>query len=139
MGSVAALDPGRDKCGFAVLDEGGSVLLQKVIPTLNLEQEIADTYKSYAFDVLALGNGTTSAAALGRIRSTLPGLAVVLVDEYRTTELAKKAYWQVRPPQGWRRLLPRSMLVPPEPVDDFVAVILARRFLAGRAMEENKR
>ena len=31
--------------------------------------------------------------------------------------------------KGWRKLLPVTMQVPPEPVDDLVAVILARREL----------
>ena len=96
-GTLAAVDPGREKCGFAVLDAHGTVLFQKVIETLNLVHEINDKY------------------------------------EYRTTDMAKRAYWQARPPCGWRRLLPVSMLVPPEPVDDFVAIILARRFLEGAA------
>ena len=126
---LAAVDPGREKCGFAVLDAEGAVLCQKVIETLNLEREIADMYARYAFTTLVLGNGTTSREARARIERVMPELLVVLVDEYRTTDMAKRAYWQARPPRGWRRLLPVTMLVPPEPVDDFVAVILARRFL----------
>ena len=126
---LAAVDPGREKCGFAVLDAEGAVLCQKVIETLNLEREIADMYARYAFTTLVLGNGTTSREARARIERVMPELLVVLVDEYRTTDMAKRAYWQARPPRGWRRLLPASMLVPPEPVDDFVAIILARRFL----------
>ena len=126
---LAAVDPGREKCGFAVLDAEGAVLCQKVIETLNLEREIADMYSRYAFTTLVLGNGTTSRTAKERIERVMPELLVVRVDEYRTTDMAKRAYWQARPPRRWRRLLPASMLVPPEPVDDFVAVILARRFL----------
>ena len=30
-GTLAAVDPGREKCGFAVLDVHGAVLFQKVI------------------------------------------------------------------------------------------------------------
>lgn len=127
--TLAAVDPGREKCGFAVLDTAGAVLCQKVIETLNLEREIADMYSRYAFTTLVLGNGTTSREARARIERVMPELLVVLVDEYRTTDMAKQAYWQTHPPRGWRRLLPVTMLVPPEPVDDFVAVILARRFL----------
>ena len=127
--TLAAVDPGREKCGFAVLDAAGAVLCQKVIETLNLEREIADMYSRYAFTTLVLGNGTTSREARARIERVMPELLVVLVDEYRTTDMAKRAYWQAHPPRGWRRLLPVTMLVPPEPVDDFVAVILARRFL----------
>ena len=37
---IAAIDPGRDKCGMAVLAEDGKVLLQKVIETRRLEQEL---------------------------------------------------------------------------------------------------
>ena len=133
---LAAVDPGREKCGFAVLDAEGAVLCQKVIETLNLEREIADMYARYAFTTLVLGNGTTSKEAKERIEEMLPDLRVVLVDEYRTTDMAKRAYWQARPPRGWRKLLPVSMLVPPEPVDDFVAVILARRFLEKAVPED---
>ena len=129
--TLAALDPGREKCGFAVVNGEGAVLFQKVIETLNLEREITDKYFEYAFTTLVLGNGTTSKEAKKRIEEAVPLLNVLLVDEYRTTDMAKRVYWQAHPPCGWRRLLPVTMLVPPEPVDDFVAIILARRFLEG--------
>ena len=37
-------------------------------------------------------------------------------------KLAKGEYWKANPPNGWRRLIPVTMQVPPVPVDDFVAV-----------------
>ena len=52
--------------------------------------------------------------------------------EYRTTDDAKRAYWAAHPPTGWRRFFPTSMQVPPAPVDDFVAVLLAKRYLINR-------
>ena len=73
--------------------------------------------------------GTTSREARARLQKALPDLCIEVVDEYRTTDLAKKAYWKAKPPRGWRRLLPVTMQVPPEPVDDFVAVILASRYI----------
>ena len=118
------------------MDAGGAVLFQQVIETLKLEHEINDKCSRYAFTTLVLGNGTTSKAAKKRIEEAVPDLRIVLVDEYRTTDMAKRAYWQARPPRGWRKLLPVSMLVPPEPVDDFVAVILARRFLEKAVPED---
>ncbi|HKM17981.1 MAG TPA: pre-16S rRNA-processing nuclease YqgF, partial [Limnochordia bacterium] len=36
------------------------------------------------------------------------------------------------PPRGWRRLLPVSLQTPPVPIDDYVAVILAQRYLDGK-------
>lgn len=129
MERIAALDPGREKCGFAVLAEDGTVLMQRVIETARLVEEVRDAQDAYGFGMLVEGNGTTSREARARLEAALPELRIEVVDEYRTTDLAKKAYWKARPPRGWRRLLPVTMQVPPEPVDDFVAVILASRYI----------
>ncbi|SDG12898.1 hypothetical protein SAMN05216584_102164 [Selenomonas sp. WCT3] len=132
--NIAALDPGRDKCGFAVLASDGRVLWQKVIETARLEAELTGAQQKYRYEILIEGNGTTSQEARERIEKALPELAIVVLDEYRTTELAKGEYWKAHPPKGWRRLLPVTMQVPPEPVDDFVAVILGHRYL--KSLEE---
>ncbi len=126
---IAALDPGREKCGLAVMTAEGEVLLQKVIETAQLEQEMQTVVREHGAGRLILGNGTTSRQAQERIAEALPALEICVVDEYRTTEQAKKEYWKAHPPTGWRRLLPVTMQVPPVPVDDFVAVILARRHI----------
>ena len=125
--NIAALDPGRDKCGFAVLDGEGKVLTQRVIETDKLIEEVTAAKADYGFSRLLIGNGTTSREAQGKL-AQIAALEVIVRDEYRTTELAKKEYWKANPPQGWRRLIPVTMQVPPVPVDDFVAVILARRY-----------
>ncbi|MFV0636443.1 pre-16S rRNA-processing nuclease YqgF [Mitsuokella sp. WILCCON 0060] len=129
METIAALDPGRDKCGFAVLDTEGSVLFQKVLETKKLEQEVRNAQKQYGFTRLIEGNGTTSKEAQARLTRAMPELIIKVVDEYRTTDMARKAYWQAKPPKGWRRFIPLGLQVPPEPVDDFVAVILATRYI----------
>ncbi|WP_106626415.1 RuvC family protein [Selenomonas massiliensis] len=123
---VLAIDPGRDKCGVAVLSPAGALLFRQVVPTAQLENVVSTLVEKHAPTII-MGNGTTSAAAKKRVE-TLGG-AVTLVDEYRTTDAAKAAYWEAYPPRGWRRLVPRGLLVPPVPVDDFAAVILAQRFL----------
>ena len=125
---VLAVDPGREKCGVAVLAADGTVTAQEIVPTKQLASVVGSLLKAYEPTVI-MGNGTTSAEAKGRIEAL--GCTVTQVDEYRTTDEAKRAYWTAHPPHGWRRLVPRGMLVPPVPVDDFVAVILAQRFLAG--------
>lgn len=126
--NIAALDPGRDKCGFAVLGQDGKVLFQRVIATTNLITEITTAKAAYGFSRLIMGNGTTSKDARSRL-AEVPELEILIRDEYRTTEMAKGEYWKAHPPKGWRRLLPVTMQVPPVPVDDFVAVILGRRYL----------
>lgn len=126
---IAALDPGRDKCGFAVLSEDGKVQMQKVINTNRLEAEVKAAQGKYGFAKLIEGNGTTSQQAKERIMQVMPELKIIVIDEYRTTEIAKGEYWKANHPRGWRRLLPVTMQVPPVPVDDYVAVILGRRYL----------
>ena len=81
-GAVLAVDPGREKCGVAVLAEDGTVLLQEVVPTAQLAAMTERLILMYAPTVI-MGNGTTSAAARARIEEL--GTEVVLVDEYRTT------------------------------------------------------
>mgnify|MGYP002625031826 CR=1 FL=1 len=126
---VAAVDPGREKCGLAVVAEDGRVLAQDVVAAERLAGELCTRAETFSPTLVVLGNGTTSAEAEAKIRAALPNLPVTVVDEYRTTDDARRAYWQAHPPTGWRRLLPTGMQVPPVPVDDFVAVILARRYL----------
>ena len=72
MERIAALDPGREKCGFAVLREDGKVLMQRVIETARLEQEVRAAREEHGFAVLVEGNGTTSREARARLQKALP-------------------------------------------------------------------
>lgn len=137
---IIAVDPGRDKCGVAVLAGDKTVAWQRVIETARLEQVIAELVAKYTITELVIGNGTTSREAQSRIAAACPAVYLNVVDEYRTTDMARVAYWRANPPRGLRRLLPTTMQVPPVPVDDYVAVILATRFIeAQEAAETNTR
>ncbi len=129
---VAAIDPGREKCGVAIVAEDGEVLEQSVVATVWLADEMAERVRRFSPERILLGNGTTSRAAEATIRENLPDIPIEIVDEYRTTDDARRAYWKANPPTGWRRFFPTSMQVPPEPVDDYVAVLLAQRYLINR-------
>lgn len=130
--NIIAVDPGREKCGLAVLEKSGeaiNVLSQRVIATEALASAVNECALKHECKTLVIGNGTTSKTAQQTIKTACPALNIVVVDEYRTTDLAKKTYWVAHPPRGLKRLIPTTMLVPPEPVDDFVAVILGTRYL----------
>lgn len=124
-----AIDPGRDKCGIAVVSPEGALLLHKIIASGELVSQIICLAEQYAFSTVVLGNGTTSAATKAKLQEALTGVKLVTVDEYKTTELARREYWKLYPPKGWRRLVPLSLQVPPCPVDDLAAYLLARRYL----------
>lgn len=126
---VVAIDPGREKCGLAVVTLDGQVLNQSVVPV----QELAGRLSEIRHPVAAFVVGHRTAS--GDVRSTLralgvPDEAVKVVNEDRSSELGRQRYWRAKPPRGWRRWLPTSLQVPPEPYDDFVAVELAERFLS---------
>jgi len=127
--NIIAVDPGREKCGIAVMQNDGNIFYQQVIATADLAQTVRDCYEKYEPECLVIGNGTTSKSAQTMIKKAVDELRLCVVDEYRTTDAAKLRYWQENPPKGWRKILPITMQVPPVPVDDYVAVILAERYL----------
>ena len=122
------IDPGRDKCGVAVLTVAGEIKFQRVVPTEELDAVIKKLATDFKIERVILGDGTTHKAAANKI--TAAGLSFELVDEKHTTEEARREFWIKNPPRGWRKLLPTSMQVPPEPVDAIVAEILVKRFLS---------
>ncbi len=121
------IDPGRDKCGVAVLTAAGEIKFQRVVPTEELDGVIKNLAAELKIISVILGDGTTHKAAAQKISAA--GLKFQLVDEKHTTEEARREFWKKNPPRGWRKFLPTSMQVPPEPVDAIVAEILVRRFL----------
>lgn len=124
------IDPGRDKCGVAVLTTAGEIKFQRVVATEELDTVIKNLAAEFEIQSVILGDGTTHKAAASKISAA--GLNFQLVDEKHTTEEARRLYWKKNPPRGWRRILPTSMQVPPEPVDAIVAEILVRRYLEGK-------
>lgn len=127
---IIAVDPGREKCGIAVMQNDGNIFYQQVIATADLAETVRACYEKYEPDCLVIGDGTTSKTAQATIKKAVAKLKLCVVDEYRTTDAAKLRYWQENPPKGWRKILPVTMQVPPVPVDDYVAVILAERYLS---------
>lgn len=123
---VLGIDPGREKCGLAVVSPN-LVLVKRVVARGEFLEAAREYIRQYNVARIVLGDGTGSKDFLQEIEGVLP---VVTVDEQYTTEEARKRYWLDHRPKGWRRFLPTSMQVPPEPFDDYVAVILAERYLS---------
>ncbi|HEX8237424.1 MAG TPA: pre-16S rRNA-processing nuclease YqgF [Abditibacteriaceae bacterium] len=130
---VLAIDPGRDKCGVAVVvtDESGqqSVLERRIVPREHISRAVLPLLEQHAIRRIVLGHATTSKKLQDELHRILPEVEIVIVDETGSTLEARALYWQEHRPRGWRRLVPLSLQVPPEPVDDFAAIVLARRFL----------
>jgi len=127
--AILAIDPGRDKCGLAVVTLAGEALAQEVIPAGALAGRARELAERYDFAVIVVGDRTGADAALDTLESALPEIETAVVDEHRSNEEARRFYFREHPPRGWRRLIPSTLQTPPHPYDDYVAVILARRYL----------
>lgn len=127
--TVLAIDPGRYKCGVAVAADGSrsDVLHQAVVSADQLFQVLSHLADQYRPQVIVVGNGTAASAA-ARAAETA-GIPVEIVDERFTSIEARKRYFAEHPPRGLRRLIPVSLQTPGRPIDDYVAVILAERYL----------
>jgi RNase H-fold protein (predicted Holliday junction resolvase) len=120
-------DPGRDKCGLAILDTAGNIMVHEVV---NSEQAILTINKwchVYAVDQIVMGNQTTSKAWQNTLKANFPEIPIMMVDERNSTLEARERYWQLYPPRGLWRLVPKGMRIPPRPIDDIVAILLVER------------
>jgi RNase H-fold protein (predicted Holliday junction resolvase) len=128
-GAVLAVDPGREKCGLALVDAAG-VLLEKTVLSLDdLVPRLRRLLEAHPDCRLVVGDRTGSREVRDRIAAAFPGRPVALVPEHRSTERALERWRDVTPPRGWRRLVPRCLRFPREPLDDFAAWVLAEEWV----------
>jgi hypothetical protein len=127
---VLGVDPGRSKCGVAACTPAG-VLARAIVPPDALAETARQWQARHGITEIVVGNRTGSPAVVASLEAAVP-IPVRLVDEAGTTLRARVRYFAEHPPRGWRRLVPRGLLIPPEPYDDYVAVLLAETALAAR-------
>ncbi len=128
---ILAVDPGLDKCGVVAADNA-SILERAVVPAAEFPGLLREWGRRHRISQVVLGDRTGRDRILKQIATELPGVAVAVVGEADTTLLARRRYFAEHPPRGWRRLLPASMQVPPEPYDDYAAQVILERFFEGR-------
>ena len=131
--TILSIDPGRAKCGLAVVTETGSVRHREIAETANLVVSAQALVAKFLVTQLLLGDGTQSATLRKALCAALPELPLALVPEAFTSQRARLRWWQVNPPLGVARLVPTSLRTPPVPWDDWVAVLLAEDWLAAQS------
>lgn len=125
---ILAIDPGREKTGIAIL-KNSDVLEHKKINSEELVQIIKSLLEKYIIKTIVMGNGTSSKKKYDLLKREFIDRDIVLINEYRTTDEARKLYFQENPPKGWKKLIPLGMQVPPVPVDDYAAIVIGRKYL----------
>ena len=133
--NIMGIDPGRRKTGVAAVGAAGEILWRAIIAPDALEARLPELIVQWQISVVALGDSTASDEARAQIERALAetetGSAIELriVDESGSTLEARPLYWADNPPRGWRKIVPQSLQEPPEPIDDYAAVVVARRAL----------
>ncbi|MCR5662753.1 MAG: Holliday junction resolvase RuvX [bacterium] len=133
---VLAVDPGKQKCGIAVVSEK-NVLKRMVVGLAQTPVACEGLCQEYKVDRIIVGSGTGSQGVVLNLRSIL-GREVTVVDEKHSTEQAKMRYFSDNPPKGLKKLIPLSLQDPPVQIDDYAAVVLAEKFIEDYMKRQSK-
>jgi len=128
MRTILAIDPGRDKCGLAVVSSK-DVLHKEVVPREQIVQAVGALVEKHSLDRIVIGNGTGAADLADDLRASAISVSLELIDERFSSRRARARFFEANPPKGIRRLIPRGLLTPDRPYDDYVALILAEDYL----------
>lgn len=131
---LLGFDPGRDKCGLAVMTSDRQVLYHQVVPASEAIATVQRLHLQYPFTQIVIGDQTSTQTWQAQLTQAFsPSLLIVPVDERFSTLAARDRYWQMYPPQGLARLLPQALRSIPRPIDDIVAILLLERYLNQRS------
>lgn len=127
---ILGFDPGRDKCGLAVVGREQQLLYHQVVLSQDAIATIQQLCQEFVIETIVMGDQTTAKSwkqqIVGKLGTSIP---IVLVDERYSSLEARARYWQMYPPKGIELLIPKGLRQPPRPVDDIVAIILIERYL----------
>lgn len=126
---ILGFDPGRQKCGVAVMGLDRSLYYHQVVAADTAVSTIETLRQQFPVSLVVMGNQTSSDDWKQKLTQVADPPRVILVDERYTSLEARDRYWQMYPPSGLTRLLPQGMRTPPRPVDDIVAILLIERYL----------
>jgi RNase H-fold protein (predicted Holliday junction resolvase) len=127
---ILGFDPGKDKCGLAVMGLDRQLYYHQVVTAQKAIPTIETLPQQFPISLMVMGDQTTARQWKLQLGQTLvEQLNIILVDERYSTLEARDRYWQMYPPKGLTRLVPQGMRQPPRPIDDIVALLLIERYL----------
>ncbi|MGK7923135.1 MAG: pre-16S rRNA-processing nuclease YqgF [Trichodesmium sp.] len=127
---ILGFDPGIHKCGVAIMDEKKQLYYHQVVKSLEVARTITKLEQEFKIDLIVIGDQTTSEVWKKNLTTIISEtIPIIQVDERYSSLEARDRYWQIYPPQGFVRLIPLGMRIPPQPIDDIVAMILIERYL----------
>ncbi len=124
---ILSIDPGLDKCGIAVVSHE-QVYTKEIIQVSALIDSVSDIMGIYDISKVIVGNGTGSNNIINQLKKRL-SIPIITVDESNTTLRARELYIKENPPRGIYRFIPKGLIAPKKPYDDYTAVIIAKDYL----------
>lgn len=113
-----------------MVDYQGVVREKMVVPVMELSKKVSVITDKYRISIIVVGDRTNS-KIIGKVLKPF-GLPVAMVDEDHSSYEGRKRYLKEHT-RGLLRLIPLGLRSPGEAYDDYVAVILAERFLEKKA------
>jgi RNase H-fold protein (predicted Holliday junction resolvase) len=127
---ILGFDPGKDKCGVAVMGLDRRLYYHQVVISQEAIVSINNLRQKFPISLLVMGNQTTAKSWKKQLQEELSQqINIVMVDERNSTLEARDRYWQMYPAKGLAKLVPQGMRTPPRPIDDIVAILLIERYL----------
>jgi RNase H-fold protein (predicted Holliday junction resolvase) len=128
---LLAVDPGREKCGLAVVTYLRETLEREIVACADLPLRVAYHVGRYGIEIIVLGDRTGAKEMRNALRQAGFRMEIAFVDEDRSSELGRRRFLLDNRGTGLNRFLPVGLRVPDRPYDDYVAIILAERYLDG--------
>jgi RNase H-fold protein (predicted Holliday junction resolvase) len=126
---ILGFDPGRQKCGLAIMGLDRVLCYQQVVAAAAVIDEITSLRQRFPISTIVLGDQTASQGWKDTLSMIPDPPRIMLVDERYSTLEARDRYWQMYPPSGLASLVPQSLRTIPRPIDDIVAILLIERYL----------
>jgi RNase H-fold protein (predicted Holliday junction resolvase) len=127
---ILGFDPGRRKCGLAVMGVDRTLRYHQVVVTEAAIDTIQTLRQRFPISLLIMGDQTTAKDWKQKLTTDLSDpLRIVMVDERYSSLEARDRYWQMYPPKGLYGLVPQSFRHISRPIDDIVAILLIERYL----------
>ncbi|MCL2768182.1 MAG: hypothetical protein FWE49_05610 [Synergistaceae bacterium] len=139
---LLGIDPGVNKCGWAIVNLNGELYASGIVPSdmpegwfkalaltgkprIDLLQpwikEKPELFSNERVTYVILGKGTGSKNINIQLERFFSKSSIILAEEKYTTLKARDLYWKLHPPSGLLSLLPKFLLYPPRDIDDLAA------------------
>ncbi len=122
-----SIDPGKSKCGLVVADSKEKVItFAGIIKSTFLKANVKELIAGHQEYKVIIGNGTTSKEHIKKL--SFLGSKLIIVDERNTTFRSKKRYFDIFPPIGLKRFLPKELFLININLDAIAALIILEDF-----------